>query len=465
MRSKASTSTLTTSTSSPDNNAVKTVIATGVAQGAVLSSVDIRCAYLNAKNKKFPVYYRLPVGLRKYDPDTGEEIVAYSESAVYGRRQSGRLFEQHVEGIIESIGFSKMECMACTYVLDIKDSNHPYFLLYGEVGKIIIVRQTDDFMIVSYNSEDLRQRTVNMFRQNHEITTTEPGQAFMFNGLEIQQNLNTGDVSIIQQNKIDTLHSNLGLSGQSSRVRTPRSKRPLGPPEPPPPGGALTEDQKLLATINGAITHIARTARPDIAEAASALAPLARGPTPEHLQAAYQVVEYLKQTHDRGIVFNGPRPGQDQLRPTVFTDANYEKGIAKIGVLVMLNGGVIHSSSKIVRRPTCSVTEAEMVGINKGVRFATNLSFILRDLNLDDHAKQIEVFSDSKTAVATGNTNTTRTTFGHYLDIVRYTQHQRQEGVVQLKYVKAQDQLADCLTKPLSGPQFESAIHKFMHTP
>ena len=126
---------------------------------------------------------------------------------------------------------------------------------------------------------------------------------------------------------------------------------------------------------------------------------------------------------------------------------------------------MVHGSSKIVRRPVGSVTEAEAVGINKGVRIATNLGFIYGDLGLQDHAQQIEVLSDSKTAVAMGTTNTTRSTFGHYLDVIRYIQHQRQEGVVQLKYVKAQDQLADCLTKPLSGPQFESAIHRFMHTP
>lgn len=143
----------------------------------------------------------------------------------------------------------------------------------------------------------------------------------------------------------------------------------------------------------------------------------------------------------------------------MFTDANYDKGTTKIGVLAMINGDVVHGSSKIVRRPVGSVTEAESVGITKGVRIATNISVILRDLGLGDHAKQIEVLSDSKAAVATGSTNTTRSTFGHYLDIFRYNQHQRQEGVVKIKYIKAQDQLADCLTKPLSVRECHLQIH------
>lgn len=79
------------------SSVVEGLVSRGAGQ---LNGNHIRCTYLNATSKDYPVYLRLPVGLREYDPNTGQELVAYTEKAVYGRRQSGRLFEKHVENML-----------------------------------------------------------------------------------------------------------------------------------------------------------------------------------------------------------------------------------------------------------------------------------------------------------------------------------------------------------------------------
>lgn len=94
-----------------------------------------------------------------------------------------------------------MEFIACTWSLNIKDEDYPFYLLYGEKGSITVVRQTDDFLVVSYNSDRLRGRFIEIICDHYEATTTKPGELIRFNGLEIQQNLETGDTTISQRTR------------------------------------------------------------------------------------------------------------------------------------------------------------------------------------------------------------------------------------------------------------------------
>lgn len=62
-----------------------------------------------------------------------------------------------------------MEFIACTWSLNIKDEDYPFYLLYGEKGSITVVRQTDDFLVVSYNSDRLRGRFIEIFCDHYEL--------------------------------------------------------------------------------------------------------------------------------------------------------------------------------------------------------------------------------------------------------------------------------------------------------
>ena len=286
-------------------------------------------------------------------------------------------------------------------------------------------------------------------------------------GLTIKQNMVDMSITIDQKYKIETMQHNCGISDQERLVPTPRSGKPIPVSQKLPEGVTLTKQQQQYATDVGVAISLARASRADCSEAAMALAPYARNPQQQHIDELRRLLCYIVQTKDYGIKYDGPlalQPGLHPERPQIFVDANLMNGMATIGVVVIVNGGVVNGYSKFVQRPVGSATEAEISAINFGVKEASYLKFIMKDLELPIADDPIIVFSDSKTAIAIANSDSTRTTTTHYLDKLRYVQHQRRENVVRLQHVKAEFQIADCLTKHVSGPKLRGNIQHFMVT-
>jgi len=112
----------------PARATVRAVLAYAAAHDLELDTIDIKTAYLNAP-MDVDVYVDLPVGYSGAGPNT----VAKLRSALYGTKQAGRLWGEHLCATLTAAGANRSTTDPTLYTW-----NHPHH------GRIIIIAHVDD---------------------------------------------------------------------------------------------------------------------------------------------------------------------------------------------------------------------------------------------------------------------------------------------------------------------------------
>jgi hypothetical protein len=114
----------------------------------------------------------------------------------------------------------------------------------------------------------------------------------------------------------------------------------------------------------------------------------------------------------------------------------------------MPNGGAISWQSKCQPTVAASTTEAEYMAASSSTREALWLGRLLPVFGID--CKPLEIFCDSKGALASLN-NAQVSQRTKHIDIMHhFVRERRALGDVNLTFVPGKDNVADVLTKPLT---------------
>ena len=169
----------------------------------------------------------------------------------------------------------------------------------------------------------------------------------------MERDWHQGTVTIKQQpTMIDTLTKRFILTAQAD---TPASTvADLGP---------TTADDTMVEypfkRRVGGVMWLAGMTRPDIANAARAVARQSHTPCERHWKAAVRILAYPNSTRDLGITY---KKGEE-ITLLVYTDADYasketdRRSIS--GVAVMLGNAAVYATSHTQHCMTSSTTEAE----------------------------------------------------------------------------------------------------------
>ena len=104
---------------------------------------------------------------------------------------------------------------------------------------------------------------------------------------------------------------------------------------------------------------------------------------------------------------------------------------------------------------TTSTNHSEYCAAAKAAREAKWLEKIITALGFNEAIQPIDLFSDSKGAIAM-NYNPVQRSASKHVDLAdHYAREQVERGTITITYVPTQDMIADLLTKALSKPQFE----------
>ena len=122
-----------------------------------------------------------------------------------------------------------------------------------------------------------------------------------------------------------------------------------------PTQASLREFQGIV----GVLIYVLPCVRVDVAQPIGMLSRALTFPTPELLAVAYDVLVYLAQTADVGVVYDGNAPDAGVL--VAYCDSDWPEGHGTTGYAIVLAGAVIGYASK--RQPiiAMSSTEAEIV--------------------------------------------------------------------------------------------------------
>ena len=225
------------------------------------------------------------------------------------------------------------------------------------VVKLILVVHVDDILVSGEEEAcDELHHTL-----NENFPTKNLGELKWYLGYAVERHWQQGCVTIKQPAMIDTLTKRSNVTTQSD---TPASNAAdLGPTT----AGDTMVDCPFRQAVCG-VMWLAGMTRPDIANAARAVARHSHNPCKKHRKAAVKTLAYLNSTRDLGITYKK----REKLSLSVYTDADYaskETDMRSIwGVAVMLGNEAVYATSRTQHCVTLSTAEAEYVALAEGAK-------------------------------------------------------------------------------------------------
>ena len=184
-------------------------------------------------------------------------------------------------------------------------------------------------------------------------------------------------------------------------------------------------------------------------------------PTQDDKKKLIKLLKYLNHTKHFFITLDA----NDLLNMSISIDASF--GVhadrkSHSGVVVAIGGGGIICKSSKQKIVSKSSTEAEILAVSDGLTLAIHLGQFLKEQGYK--LEVIKLFQDNKSTIQLfqqGGSTSERT---RHIDIRNFWVSDKiNSGEIVLHYRKSEDMVADLLTKPLSGKQFQKLRNQLLN--
>lgn len=389
----------------------------------IVKHYDAKTAFLNGELKEI-VFMRQPEG---YAVPGKEDMVCRLKKSLYGLKQEARVWNEHLDEVLQQHEFVQSLADPCLYVR-IKGDEVIYILVY-----------VDDLLVAG--------KTVNQVESivkelNKHFLLNDLGNLKHYLGIQVKRSKKV--FSICQENYIEKVLRDTGL--QDAKV----SKIPLDTGYlKTRTENTIMPDSGRYQKLIGALLYIAVNTRPDIAASVTILSQFNKQPSPADWTEAKRVLCYLKGTKGKKLKL-GSSDTMDQL--IGYADANWAENRSdrksNSGYIFQLYGGAV---SWGCRKQTCvslSSTEAEYVALAETCQEGV---WIIRLLNDIKHKNQLPVtiFEDNQSCLKMIQKKKYSHRTKHIDTRYYYVNDLYENGTMFFKYCPTEDMLADLMTKPL----------------
>ena len=286
--------------------------------------------------------------------------------ALYGLKTSPVLWYNHFTHTLEELGLYPVPETNCLFVND----------------WLILIFYVDDILVAyAPKYQERMDEFESKLMSKYEVRAL--GEAEHFLGIRIIRDRPQRKLWLVQDSYIDK------MAGKFN-IKTNRGpKTPLPSIELVPHDGTATAQQTYgYQQRVGSLNYSAVITRPDISKAVSKLAEFLQNPSPIHITAADQTLEYLVGTKYLAIEFDGNQPDRRIFitsSDSAFADDTITRN-SSYGFCFSLYGGVIHYKAVKGTTVTTSSTEAELLALSLTgkefiwwTRFFENIQFDLED--------------------------------------------------------------------------------------
>lgn len=407
------------------HSTLRMLIALSVNLELEITHLDVTTAFLNGKLHE-QVFMRQPEG---FIVPGQENKVLKLHKAVYGLKQSSRVWYQRVEVVLSNLGYQKSKYEPCLF----KKRNQ-------KGGLTIIALYVDDFFIFSDDKEETK---ILKDKLSSEFRIKDLGQAKQCLGTRISIEKDSHIITLDQEQYINSLLHRFKMF-ECKAVATPME-----------PGLQLSKNPNSVFSVPyqelvGSLMYLSVMTRPDISYAVSYLSQFNNCYDETHWKAAKRILRYLQGTKTFCLKFK-----KSQVFELVgYIDADWASNSVDrksyTGFCFTLSGSVISWGSSKQKTVALSSTEAEYMGLAEGSKEAIYLRNLLIEIT-DIKIGSVKLFNDNQGAQKLA-TNPVFHKRSKHIDVRHhFVRDVVANKVITLKYLNTVDMPADIFTKSLSS--------------
>ncbi|XP_015162366.1 uncharacterized mitochondrial protein AtMg00810-like [Solanum tuberosum] len=412
---------------------VRALIATAAKKQWDIYQLDVNNAFLHGDLHE-EVYMDVPPGL--VTPHT--DVVCRLNKSLYGLKQASRQWYEKLTAALHTRGYVH--------------SLHDYSLFYRKRGTstVFLGVYVDDILLTSTDIAKINE--LKRFLDN-QFKIKDLGRLHYFLGLEI---LYKDDGILISQRKfvLDLLKE------FKCDHMTPLSS-PLDPNVKlkSHEGKAIT-DPTYYRKLVGKLNFLTNT-RLDLAYGVQLLSQYMQDPREPHLHAAFHMLRYLKKDPTLGVFMSSSA----NFRVQAYCDSDWaacpDSRRSVSGYIVLLGDSPVSWKSKKQETISLSSAEAEYRSLRKVVGELTWLQRLFEELNVPQTGP-FSVYCDSQAAIHIARNPVFHERTKHIEVDCHFVRTKLQEGLITLHHIDTHAQLADILTKALTGIKHSALLDKLV---
>ena len=415
--------------------------------------VDFVLAYPQA-DIETELFMKLPRGIQLPNNISNETHALRLKKNVYGQKQAGRVWVNHLQKGLRNIGFTPSAIDDCVWYR--KDV---IFTFYVDDGILWSPREEG----ISEFLRDMRNET--LAGAKYDIDDMGDVNDYLGINFEVKE----GKIVLSQPHLIDQIVQEVLGDNPTCRAK----------PIPAPSTKILDRDLNGAdfnynfdyRSIVGKLNYLEKGTRPELAYSVHQCARFCTNPKKSHGDAIINIAKYLKDTRAQGIIVN-PDPSKSF---EVYADAdfsgNWNKHTAHLdsttaksrsGYIIMLHGVPLIWHSKLQTQIALSTTEAEYIALSQSLRDTIPIMNLLLEMHnhgfKGDYTRPIihcKAFEDNSGALELAKTPKMRPRTKHINLVYHHFRFHVLSGAITIHAIDTKSQLADLLTKPLDQNLFQ----------
>ncbi|SCV73495.1 BQ2448_7421 [Microbotryum intermedium] len=408
---------------------IRSLLALAAANGLHVHQADIDKAYLHGDLD----YNIWMMALRGFD-FPGNKVLRLRRS-IYGLKQAGRIWNQHIDTSLQDLGYTATGTDHCVYSR-LDDCHRPHY----------IALYVDDLLIISPDLAKI-ERIISGLEQCYGVKRLGPAEYIL--GIQIRR-LDNGSIALSQERYImDVLarfHFDTTTRGTTVPMTPGLSLMAI-------PGQGTKRIRSWYLQAIGSLLYISLGTRPDIAFAVSYLARFANNPGRRHWIAVKHVLRYLRATYRNELLY---ARGSARITGVAgYSDANWgacvDTSVSTMGYVFYIAGSAVSWSSKRQTRVADSTTDAEYLALSHAGKEGIYLSQLLEELHVKPVAPA-HIFTDNEATAAVARDPVRVSGTRHICLREHFVRDMVNRGDISLSHVGTNNMVADIFTKAL-GPK------------
>uniref|UniRef100_A0A0G4GI69 Integrase catalytic domain-containing protein n=1 Tax=Chromera velia CCMP2878 TaxID=1169474 RepID=A0A0G4GI69_9ALVE len=411
-----------------------------------IASVDCQNAYLQAKLRSpRPVFVCPP----KCYPDYKMGVLWKLKKALYGLKDAGRLFEDHLWDLLQKLGW---EASPLTGVFWKK-----------KVGRVVglLSQYVDDLIVVSLDGSISEMVT----EIAEVVECKEPERLGRYVGSDYEI-LPNGRIWCSQKQYIES------IPGEQSK--TPTQPLPSGVNREEDKSETLdAEGHKRYRQLLGELSYAAHCTRPDLEYASAWLSQFNQSPTVRAWRLLNRAIKYGKATSNRGILLDPPKH-HEPMEVLLYCDAaggSDEYPHPQTGWVLLINGRPIAWKSRKQKRFARSSNRGELMALEDALDYGLVVMRFIKEIWRDAGTKCV-IRTDSDGVCKMLKARNPKPQERALVQKVREIGGKvsvipalavfdsLKEGKIAVQHVSGVQNYADSLTKPMSVDLLASLLEK-----